>query len=159
MDNLQIDRLDERILQVLQESGRISFVELAAEVGLSKTPCITRVRRLEDAGYIQDYAANLNPRMLDCGYVVFVEVKLAKTTQDVLNAFNAAVRQIEEIQSCHMVSGGFDYLLKIRTKDMESYTALMIETLSTLPSVVSTSTYPAMQEVKDSAKLPIKRTT
>ena len=155
MDNSQTDRLDHKILSVLQREGRISFVDLASEVGLSKTPCLTRVRRLEEAGYIRSYSANLDPRLLNLGYVVFVEVKLSKTTRDVLTAFNAAVRDIEEVQSCHMVSGGFDYLLKIRTRDMESYTALMIETLSTLPGVVSTTTYPAMQEVKDNQRLPV----
>ncbi len=153
MEKIQIDRLDLKILSALQDEGRISFVDLAEAVGLSKTPCLNRVRRLEQAGYIRGYSANLDPGLLDQDYVVFVEVKLSKTTRDVLAAFNQAIREIDEVQSCHMVSGGFDYLLKVRTRDMESYTTLMIETLSDLPGVVNTTTYPAMQEVKDSSQL------
>lgn len=150
-----IDLIDLKILNALQRNARLSYIELANEVGLSKTPCLNRVKRLEKNGVIARYSALINAKPLDLDYVVFVEVKLERTTQDVLNRFNAAVHAVDAIQSCYMVSGGFDYLLKIRSKDMQAYTELMINTISTLPGIASTSTYPAMVEVKDQPDLPI----
>ena len=115
----ELDSVDRRILAELQKQGRLSIVELAQRVHLTKTPCAERVRRLESAGYIQGYQANLEPKLLDCAYESFVQVTLSQTTTDVLDAFNRAARDIDEIQSCHMIAGGFDYLLKVRTKDVE----------------------------------------
>ena len=151
-----LDQIDLRILKSLQRNARLPYVELAGEVGLSKTPCLNRVKRLEQNGVIQRYTALVNPEPLNLDYVVFVEVKLERTTQDVLNEFNAAVNDVDAIQSCYMVSGGFDYLLKIRAQNMQAYTELMINTISCLPGIASTTTYPAMVEVKDRPDLPIR---
>ena len=151
-----LDQIDLRILKSLQRNARLPYVELVGEVGLSKTPCLNRVKRLEQNGVIQRYTALVNPEPLNLDYVVFVEVKLERTTQDVLNEFNAAVNDVDAIQSCYMVSGGFDYLLKIRAENMQAYTDLMINTISCLPGIASTTTYPAMVEVKDRPDLPIR---
>ncbi|MEM8988398.1 MAG: winged helix-turn-helix transcriptional regulator [Pseudomonadota bacterium] len=148
-----MDQTDMRILQELQRDGRMSFVELAERVNLSKTPCIARVRRLERDGVIRGYGARLDPGELGRGYVAFVEVKLDATTEDVLSRFNAAVHEVREIQSCHMVAGGFDYLLKVRARDMAEYRRLLGAEIAALPGVLQTSTYPAMEEVKDSLEV------
>lgn len=150
-----LDGVDRAILRILQAEGRISFVALAGRVNLSKSPCIARVRRLEKMGLIARYAAQLDARKLGFDYVVFVQVKLSSTTEDTLSAFNAAVGGVAEIQACHMIAGGFDYLLKVRTKDMASYRRLLGETIAQLPGVTQTSTFPVMESVKDVADLPI----
>jgi Lrp/AsnC family transcriptional regulator, leucine-responsive regulatory protein len=144
-----IDQADRRILAELQQNGRISIVELAEAVNLSKSPCLTRLRRLEKAGYIRGYYAQLDPKKLAHGYLVYVQVKLIDTTRASLEEFNRAAREVPQIQSCHMVSGGYDYLLKVRTRDMDTYRALLGDVISALPKVGQTSTYPVMEQVKD----------
>ncbi|NKB16162.1 MAG: winged helix-turn-helix transcriptional regulator [Sphingomonadales bacterium] len=153
-DNL--DFVDLKILSAVQRDGRMSVVELAEQVNLSKTPCLKRLKKLENAGYIRGYQAQLDPRKLDQGYLVFVQVKLTTTTLSKLEAFNDAVRLIPEVQSCHMMSGGYDYLLKVRTRDMDSYRILLGDVISSLPGVGQTSTFPVMEEVKDSMALAIR---
>lgn len=149
MGNKDIDDTDRRILSRLQQNGRISIVDLAESVNLSKSPCLTRLRRLEKAGFIKGYFAELDPKKLNQGYLVYVQVKLSNTTRSNLNEFNKAALAIPQIQSCHMMSGGYDYLLKIRTSDMDSYHSLLIDVISTLPNIEQTSTYPVMEQVKD----------
>ncbi len=144
-----IDATDRRILDALQHDGRISIVDLADLVNLSKSPCLKRLRRLEKAGFIRGYHAELDPKKLAQGYLVYVQVKLVNTTRSSLEAFNRAARDIPQVQSCHMVSGGYDYLLKVRTKDMDSYRALLGDVISAIPNVGQTSTYPVMEQVKD----------
>ncbi len=151
-----IDQIDRRILAVLADDGRISVVDLAARVNLSKTPCLKRLKKLESNGVIQGYQALLDPKKLDQGYLVFVQVKLTTTTLSKLEAFNEAVRAIPEVQGAHMMSGGYDYLLKIRTRDMDSYRILLGDVISSLPGVGQTSTFPVMEEVKDSMALALR---
>lgn len=127
------------------------MTELAERVGLSKTPTQVRLKRLIENGYILGFKAILNPVKLDRDHVAFVEVKLTATTEAALDAFNAAVHKVPEVEQCHMIAGAFDYLLKIRTKDMRSYRAVLGETISSLPYVGSTSTHVSMQSVKDDA--------
>ncbi len=144
-----LDRHDHAILQVLAKDGRLPVTELARQIGLSKTPTQARLRRLEAEGYITGYAARLNPIRLGMAHIAFLEVRLSDTREAALQAFNQAARAIPEIEECHMVAGGFDYLLKVRTHDMPSYRAVMAEKISALPHVANTSTFVAMEAVKD----------
>lgn len=150
-----LDRTDRNILDALQRDGRISNLKLAEQVALSPTAVLARVQRLTRAGYITGYAAQLDATRLGCGMLVFVEVLLDKTTPHVFDAFRAAVQVRPEIQECHMVAGGFDYLLKLRLADMAAYRAFAGTVLWQLPGVRETRTYPVMEEVKASTILPI----
>jgi Lrp/AsnC family transcriptional regulator, leucine-responsive regulatory protein len=145
----ELDRFDRRILDVLLRDGRISVTDLAQEVGLSKTPCQVRLRRLLATGVIRGFRAVIDPARLGLEHVAFAEVKLADTREAALAAFNAAVQRVPEIEACHMIAGGFDYLLKIRTSDIRRYREVLGEKISSLPHVASTSTYIAMESVKD----------
>jgi Lrp/AsnC family leucine-responsive transcriptional regulator len=148
-----IDRIDRRILQVLQEDGRISNLKLAEAVALSPTAVLARVQRLTREGYILGYEAKLNPALLGAGLLVFVEVMLDRTTPNVFEQFKAAVLVHPEIMECHMVAGGFDYLLKTRVADMDAYRNFAGTVLWQLPGVRETRTYAVMEEVKDSTRL------
>ncbi|MCX2789342.1 leucine-responsive transcriptional regulator Lrp [Vibrio sp. Sgm 5] len=152
----ELDRIDRNILNELQKDGRISYVELSKRVGLSPTPCLERVRRLERQGYITGYTALLNPQFLDASLLVFVEITLNRGAPDVFEQFNAAVQKLDDIQECHLVSGDFDYLLKTRVSDMGAYRRLLGDTLLRLPGVNDTRTYVVMEEVKQSNQLVIK---
>ncbi|WP_417719298.1 Lrp/AsnC family transcriptional regulator [Salipiger sp.] len=143
------DRFDRAILTTLAEEGRISITELARRIGLSKSPTQARLRRLEEIGVIRGYRAILDPIRLGLDHVAFVEVRMADTREASLEAFNQAVASIPEIEQVHLIAGNFDYLLKVRTADMRSYRAVLAEKISTLPGVSATSTYVAMQAVKD----------
>ena len=147
----ELDAIDRRILAELASDGRLTVTELAARVGLSKTPCQVRMKRLVAEGYILGFRAVLNPARLGLEHVAFAEVRLTETTERALRAFNAAVRQVPEVESCHMIAGSFDYLLKVRTRDMRDYRHVLGEVISALPHVAGTSTYVAMETVKDDA--------
>jgi Lrp/AsnC family leucine-responsive transcriptional regulator len=151
----ELDRIDRRILQVLQDDGRISNLKLAEAVALSPTAVLARVQRLTRAGYILGYEARLNPQMLGAGLLVFVEVLLDRTTPNVFEQFKAAVQVHPEILECHMVAGGFDYLLKTRVADMNAYRDFAGSVLWQLPGVRETRTYAVMEEVKTSSKLHV----
>lgn len=150
-----LDRIDRRILDVLQRDGRISNLKLAESVALSPTAVLARVQRLTREGYILGYEARLNPLKLGAGMLVFVEVLLDRTSANVFNEFKAAVEVRPEIMECHLVAGGFDYLLKIRTADMNSYRVFSGDVLWQLPGVRETRTYAVMEEVKNSTALPM----
>ena len=145
-----LDRMDRRILDALRSDARLSMASLADRVGLSKSPVTARVRRLEAAGFILGYRAVLDPVKMGAAQVAFVQVTLGDTTSEALEIFNAAVRETREIEACHMIAGGFDYLLKIRTKDVGAYRKALGETISRLPHVAQTSTFMAMETVKES---------
>jgi Lrp/AsnC family leucine-responsive transcriptional regulator len=148
-DNGELDQFDRKILDALAEDGRMSITDLAARVGLSKTPCQIRFRRLIADGYIDGFKAVINPSKLDLEHIAFAEVKLSSTKEDALHAFNAAVKKIKEVEECHMIAGRFDYLLKIRTRDIRRYRHVLGERISNLPYVASTSTNVAMETVKE----------
>lgn len=148
-DLSDLDRFDRAILRELGRDGRLSTVALARRIGLSKSPTQARLKRLEDSGVIQGYRALLDPIRLGLDHVAFVEVRLHDTREAALSAFNAAVVQIPEIEEAHMIAGNFDYLLKVRTANMRSYRKVLAEKISTLPHVAATSTYVAMQAVKE----------
>ena len=152
-----LDRIDLRILDALQRDGRLSNLKLAEQVALSPTAVLARVQRLTKAGYIEGYAARLNPEKLGRGLVVFVEVLLDRTTPHVFDAFKAAVQVHEDILECHMVAGGFDYLVKTRVADMAAYRTFAGQVLWQLPGVRETRTYAVMEEVKSTTVLPLTR--
>jgi len=149
--NGKLDRYDQRILAILSKDGRLPITDLAREIGLSKSPCQVRVKRLQKQGYILGFRAVLNAEKLGQDHVAFVEAKLTDTTERALDAFNQAVRRVPEIEQCHMIAGSFDYLLKIRTTSIRTYRLVLGETISNLPHVGSTSTHVSMQAVKDNA--------
>lgn len=151
--NPELDRIDMKILQQLQADGRISNLKLAESVALSPTAVLARVQRLTREGYILGYEARLNPHKLGRGMLVFVEVLLDRTTPNVFDAFKAAVQVRSEIMECHMVAGGFDYLLKTRMADMDAYRAFAGTVLWQLPGVRETRTYAVMEEVVNSTQL------
>lgn len=142
-----LDEFDRRIIAVLREDGRITMTALGQRVGLSKTPCQQRVRRLIDAGVILGFSAVIDPAKLGLDHVAFAEVKLSDTREAALSEFNAAVRCIPEVEECHMIASSFDYLLKVRTADIRSYREVLGERISSLPHVASTSTFVAMETV------------
>ena len=152
----KLDRIDRRILRALQEDGRISYVDLAEKVGLSTSPCLERVKRLERDGYIRGYTALLNPARLDAALLVFVEISLSYTSGTVFEDFRRAVLRWPEVLECHLVSGDFDYLLKVRIADMASYRELLGEILHTLPGVRDSRTLVAMETVQESTALTVK---
>ena len=148
-----LDRIDLRILAGLQADGRVSNLKLAESVALSPTAVLARVQRLTKEGYILGYEARLNPLKLGRGMTVFVEVLLDKTTPNIFDAFKAAVQVCDDIMECHMVAGGFDYLLKTRMADMKAYREFAGSVLWQLPGVRETRTYAVMEEVKSTTRL------
>ena len=151
----ELDRIDLRILKVLQADGRIANLKLAEAVALSPTAVLARTQRLQRDGYILGYEARLNPLKLGRGMLVFVEVLLDRTTPNVFNEFKAAVQVRDEILECHMVAGGFDYLIKTRMADMAAFRDFAGSVLWQLPGVRETRTYAVMEEVKNSSRLPL----
>ena len=155
MQAAALDRIDLRILAALQADGRISNLKLAETVALSPTAVLARVQRLTREGFIGGYHAELNAAKLGRGLVVFVEVLLDRTTPNVFDEFKAAVQVHDEVMECHMVAGGFDYLLKTRMADMAAYRAFAGRVLWQLPGVRETRTYAVMEEVKSGTALPL----
>ena len=153
--NKGLDKIDRKILRVLQEDGRISNLKLAETVHLSPTAVLERVKRLTREGYILGYEAKLNPVKLGAGLLVFVEVLLDRTVHDVMDTFKAAVQVRPEILECHLVAGGFDYLLKTRVADMTAYREFIGSVIWSLPGVRETRTYAVMEEVKNSSALKL----
>ncbi len=155
--NKSIDRIDRNILVELQKNARLSNVELSKRVGLSPTPCLERVKRLEKENYIKGYQAILNPEKLEAALLVLIEITLTKTSPDVFDDFSKAVHELDVIQECHLVSGDFDFLLKTRVADMAAYRELLGDTVLRLPAVSESRTYVVMEEVKSTNYIPIKR--
>lgn len=149
LDLVELDRFDRAIVQILSGEGRMSITELAGHIGLSKSPTQARLRRLQETGVITGYRALIDPIRLGLDHVAFVEVRLSDTREAALGAFNAAVAKLPEIEQAHMIAGNFDYLLKVRTGSMADYRMVLGEKISTLPHVAGTSTYVAMQAVKE----------
>jgi Lrp/AsnC family transcriptional regulator, leucine-responsive regulatory protein len=155
--SMRLDRIDRNILIELQHNGRISNVELAKRVGLSPTPCLERVKRLEKKRVIKSYTALLDPVYLDASLLVYVEIRLHRSSADVFDRFNKAVNQLDDILECHLVSGDFDYLLKTRVADMSTYRKVLNQTLLDLPDIKDSRTYVVMEEVKYSTHIAIAK--
>ena len=150
-----LDKIDRKILRILQAEGRISFTELGERVGLSTTPCTDRVRRLEREAVITGYHAHLDPAAVKASLLVFVEISLAYKSGDIFEEFRRAALKLPNVLECHLVSGDFDYLLKARISEMASYRKLLGSTLLTLPHVRESKSYIVMEEVKETLTLPI----
>lgn len=150
-----LDRLDRKILAVLQNDGRITVTDLAEKIGLSPTATADRMRRLMREDYILGFRAELDPVKLGRGLLVFVEVLLDRTSPDVFDAFAAQVKRASDVLECHMVAGGFDYLIKSRVRDMAAYRRFLAEVILPLPGVRETRTYAVMEEVKVTNALPL----
>ena len=148
-DRSDLDRFDHAILRELAADGRISATELGRRIGLSKSPTQARMKRLEEQRVITGYRANLDPIRMGQAHVAFVEVRLSDTREAALQAFNKAVLAVPEVEQCHMIASRFDYLLKVRTTDIQDYRRVLAEKISALPHVASTSTYVAMEAVKE----------
>ena len=149
---VDLDEFDRKILSVLRRDGRITYTDLAQCVGLSKTPCQQRVRRLIAKGVITGFAAIIDPAKVGLDHVAFAEVKLSDTREAALKQFNAAVRAIPEVEECHMIASSFDYLLKVRTPDIRRYRIVLGEKISSLPHVASTSTFVAMETISETTR-------
>ena len=150
-----MDQIDRKILRVLQEDGRITNSALAQKCGLSNAACFERVKRLRENKVILGYTALLDPAKLDRELLIFIEVLLDRTTDDAFAAFAAHVRKLPDVIECHMVAGGFDYLLKVRVADMAAYRAFLGDTLVALPGIRETRTYAVLEEVKSTSAIPV----
>lgn len=144
-----LDKFDHAILRILSVEGRLNATELARRIGLSKSPVQARIKRLEDNGVISGYCAMINPRLIGRAHVAFVEVRLSDTREAALQAFNKAALLIPEVEQCHMIASRFDYLLKVRTADIQEYRRVLATSISALPHVANTSTYVVMETVKE----------
>ncbi|MBU6373443.1 MAG: Lrp/AsnC ligand binding domain-containing protein [Alphaproteobacteria bacterium] len=154
-EDFTLDATDIRLIDALQQDGRITNLELAKACGLSPAACHDRVRRLRERGVILGSVALIDPRALGCGLLIFVEVLLDRTTEDAFRAFATHVASIPEILECHMVAGGFDYLIKARVSDMAAYRAFLGGILASVPGVRETRTYAVLEEVTSTTRLPL----
>lgn len=145
----QLDSYDHQIINILSLDGRLPVTELARRIGMSKSPCQVRLKRLQEEGYILGFRAVVNHAKLMKEHVAFAEVRLSDTREEALDAFNAAIENVPEIEQCHLIAGSFDYLLKIRTHDITAYRQVLADSISRLPYIASTSTYVSMQSIKD----------
>ncbi|TQV69926.1 winged helix-turn-helix transcriptional regulator [Exilibacterium tricleocarpae] len=153
-----LDRIDAKILDILQREGRISNIDLAGRVNLSPTPCLERVRRLEKNDYIEKYVAHLNPKKLNSNLVAYIQVSLQHTTTADLDEFNRKMLKMDEVVECSMVAGGFDYLIKIRISDMTGYRKFLGGKLAAIEGISQTHTYVVMEEVKSTHVIPVSLT-
>ncbi|MEE8057786.1 MAG: Lrp/AsnC ligand binding domain-containing protein [Pseudomonadales bacterium] len=150
-----LSRIDSNILRELQADGRITYAELARRVGLTTTPCMERVKRMEREGVITGYTALLDAVYLKAGLVVFVQIRLSRTSQDIFEQFKDAAVALPEVQECYLVSGNFDYLIKARVADMSAYREFLGETLLTLPGVQESTSYVVMEQVKETLNIAV----
>lgn len=151
----KLNRVDRKILELLQDQGRLSNIALAEAVNLSPSACLERVKRLEADGYIESYGARLNANKLGLSNIAYIQITLDRTTADIFDHFKRAVVKIPEVEECHMVAGGFDYLLKLRIPDMEAYRELLGR-LVELPGIAQTHTYAVIEQVKQGPKIPMQ---
>ncbi|MFN3987626.1 MAG: winged helix-turn-helix transcriptional regulator [Rhodocyclaceae bacterium] len=152
-----LDKLDRKILDILQKDARIPMTELATRIGLSATPCTERVRRLEREGVITGYHARVNPHLLGKNLLVFVEIKLSAKSGDVFDKVKKELMFVPEVMECHLVSGDFDYLIKARITEMSEYRRLLGNILLKLPSAAESRSYVVMEELKETLYVPVDR--
>ena len=150
-----LSKIDRTILRELQLDCKITYAELANRVGLTTTPCMERVKRMERDGVITGYTALVDPAVLQAALVVFVQIRLSRTSQDIFEQFKTAAKALPEVQECYLVSGNFDYLLKARVADMNAYRKLLGETLLTLPGVHESTSYVVMEQVKETMNISV----
>lgn len=151
----ELDKTDRKILKILQQNARIPMTELAEKVGLSTTPVTERVRRLERENIITGYHAHLNPHALGQSLLVFVEIKLRSKSGNIFEDFRREVSMIPQILECHLVSGEYDYLIKVRLPDMSAYRDMLGNILLQLPAAAESRSYVVMEEVKEDVLLAL----
>ena len=152
---IKLDKYDRNILAVLQRDGRVSYTELGKQVGLTTTPCIERVKKLERAGYIEGYSARLSAKHLDAGLVVFVQVSLDRSSKQSFEDFRAAIQSLDQVQECYLVTGSFDFLVKARVRDMRAYRDFLEEELLAVSGVYSSTSIVAMETVKETLAIRV----
>ena len=152
-----LDRIDLKILDILQREGRISVTELAERISLSATPCSDRIKRMEREGVISGYHARVNPAALGKNLLVFLEIKLSAKSGDVFDKVKKELLYVPEVMECHLVSGNFDYLVKARLTEMNEYRRLLGEILKRLPASAESRSYVVMEEIKETLYLPVDR--
>lgn len=150
-----LDRIDRKILDILQRDGRISITELAQQVGLSATPCSDRIRRMERAGVITGYHAHVSPKAVGRNLLVFLEIKLSAKSDEVFEKIKNELHRIPDVMECHLVSGDFDYLIKARIPDMQDYRTLLGDILQRLPASAQSRSYVVMEEIKETLYLQV----
>ncbi|GHA11126.1 AsnC family transcriptional regulator [Arenicella chitinivorans] len=151
----KLDKYDRRILAALQLDGRISYTDLGKKVGLTTTPCIERVRKLERAGYIEGYSARLSAKQLDAGLVVFVQISLDRSSKQTFEEFRLAIQNLDHVQECYLVTGSFDFLVKARVRDMRAYRDFLEEQLLAVPGVYGSTSIAAMETVKETLAIRV----
>lgn len=154
-EQIKLDKYDRNILAVLQRDGRISYTDLGKQVGLTTTPCIERVKKLERAGYIEGYSARLSAKHLDAGLVVFVQVSLDRSSKQSFEDFRASIQTLDQVQECYLVTGSFDFLVKARVRDMRAYRDFLEEELLAVPGVYSSTSIAAMETVKETLAIRV----
>lgn len=150
-----LNRIDRHILRILQDDGRITYADLARQVGLTTTPCIERVKRLEREGFIRGYSARVEPEYLDAGLIIFIQIKLDRTSEDSFDNFRTAAVNLQQVQECYLVSGNFDYLLKVRVADMSAYREFLGDTLLSVPGVRESTSIVVMEAVKETLNIDV----
>lgn len=155
MQARELSRIDKNILRILQDNGRISYAELGRQVGLTTTPCMERVKKLEKEGYLTGYFAGVNAELLDAGLIILVQIKLERTSKSNFDQFRRAVKMLDQIQECYLVSGNFDYFIKARVSNMSAYREFLEDTLLKIPGVQESTSIVVMEAVKESLKIPI----
>ena len=153
----ELDRIDRKILDLLQRQGRISMTELAERIGLSASPCAERVKRMEREGVISSYHARVSPEALGKTLLVFVEIKLSAKSGDVFDKVRKELLHMPEVLECHLVSGSFDYLVKARLSGMSEYRHLLGDILKKLPVAAESHSYVVMEEIKETLMLAVDR--
>jgi Lrp/AsnC family leucine-responsive transcriptional regulator len=151
----ELDKIDRKILSILQKDARISITDLAEQVWLSVTPCSERVKRMEKEGVILGYHARLDPHALELSLLVFVEIKLSAKSGIIFEQFKQEIIKLPNVLECHLVSGDFDYLVKARIPKMADYRKLLGDILLTLPGAQESRSYIVMEEVKETLFLPL----
>lgn len=151
-----LNKLDQKILNALQRDGRMSFTDLGKEVGLTTTPCIERVRKLEREGYIRGYTALLDAQQLEVGLVVFVQLRLNRSSKQTFEDFRRAIQKLEAVQECYLVTGSFDFLVKARVKDMAAYRDYLEGSLLSIPGVQESTSIVAMETVKETLSIKLE---
>jgi Lrp/AsnC family transcriptional regulator, leucine-responsive regulatory protein len=152
---MKLDRFDRLILDALQKDGRISNVDLAELVSLSESACLRRVRRLEEKGFIEKYTALLDQRLAGLAGNVFVHIALQREEQSELAAFEAAVQNLPEVMECYLMTGEFDYLLRVVVSDMADFERVHKESLTRLPGVARVNSSVAIRTVRKTTELPL----
>ena len=155
MPEIALDRIDLRILELMQHNGRLSNQELAERVSLSPSPCLRRMRRLEELGVIRGYVALLDPKKLGLGLLAYVSVKLEKRGKMPMDEFKARVQTWPEVVACYAMTGEMDYLLRVHVGDLEHFSRFVMEQLLKQPGVVDVKSSFALERIKDTTALPL----